>query len=256
VHPDQRFLLACIATVAASLAAVLLAAPPILRILIALPLLFVLPGEAVLRALGLRFLPRARAPIVVGISMAITLLGGLLLDGLGALTPLGWTAWLGGASVLAAVVARGRVTVSATTLPTVSMRHGVMLTATCAVLVLTVQSTLRNTEAYQPFHYTNFWMLPQGAVTDVYLIGINNGEGWPETYAVRLMIDQQLSAQWQNLVLEPGQGMTLPITVPPGSSAEALLFRAEQPDIIYRRVAVASKRVMGANSDIAAAGGG
>lgn len=256
VRPEHRFPLTCIAVAGASLVAVLLPAPLILRTLIALPLVFILPGEAALRAFRLRFSRAAHVPVAVGTSMAITVLGGLLLDWLGGLTPLGWSLWLGGVSVLAAVVARRGALGPRAALPFPAVRHGIMLAATCAVLALAVLSTVRSTEAYHPFDYTDFWMLPQGSTSDAYLIGIKNGEGRPESYTVQLTVDQRLTGQWRNLVLAPGQGMTLPITVPLGEPAEAWLFRAEQPGVIYRSVTVAGKEAMGAGAEAAAAGGG
>jgi hypothetical protein len=242
---EHRFVLTCAATTCASLVAAVVPVPAVPRALIALPLVFVLPGEAILRALDLQFTRCARAPIVVGISMAVTLLGGFVLDWLGGLTPLGWAAWLGGASVLAAATARHGGTCLRPALPTFAVRHVLMLAATCGVLVLTVLSTIRSTELFRPFPYTNFWMLPQGAAIDAYLIGIKNGEGRPETYAVRLMVDHRMAGEWQDLVLAPGQWLAFPVTVPPGMPAQAWLFRAEQPQVIYRTVTVAGNEEMG-----------
>jgi hypothetical protein len=246
VRPEHRFLLACLANSCALLAALLLPAPPILRTLIALPLVFVLPGEAVLRALDLRFEPIARIPIMVGMSMALTLVGGLVLDCLDALNPPGWVGWLGASAILPAALSRRGVANVRLALPSVKFRHVLILAATCAVLVLTFLGTIRSIALYHPFRYTEFWMVPQDAATDAYAIGIKNGEGRPETYTVRLAVDQQIEGEWQNIVLAPEASLTLPITVPPGAPAQAWLFRSEQPNSAYRTVNVTSNGEIGA----------
>ena len=257
MRPEPRFLLVCLANTGALVAALDLAASPILRMLIALPLIFVLPGEAALRALDLRFAPVARTPIVVGMSTAMTLAGGLVLDCFGGLTPIGWVAWLGAAAVLpAALAARHGGAGVSLTLPIVRLRHALMLAATCAVLVLTFLSKVHSTELYHPFQYTDFWMVPQVYGADAYAIGIKNGEGRTETYTVRLIVDQRIEGEWQNIVLATEQSMTLPVSVPTGASAQAWLFRAGQPDSVYRSVNVAGKEEIGAITANDTGGGG
>lgn len=247
--PKRRFLLICTAITCLALIAAVLPVPTILRTLIALPLVFVLPGTALLRALDLRFTPCAHAPIVVGTSMAITVLSGLVLNWLGWLYPIGWAAWLGGVSILAAVVApQGGDAGVRQPVQTVGIRHGVMLAASAAVLVITVQGTLRSTAAYHPFPHTSFWMLPLAQNGDVYLIGIKNNEGRPESYAVQLMVDRRITGEWQDLTLAPGQTVTYPVMVPAGAPAQAWLYRSEQPDLIYRRVTVAGNDEAGTSS--------
>lgn len=240
MRPERRFLLLCSAVACASLIGAVLPVPAILRTLIALPLVFVLPGAAMLRALDLRFTPYAHAPIAVGLSMAITVLGGLALNWLGGLTSFGWTLWLGSVSILAAVAAlRNASTGGRRPLPAMRLRHGAMLAAAAAVLMLTFHSTARAITAYRPFPHTSFWMLPLAQASEVYMIGIKNDEGRPETYAVQLMVAQRITGQWQDLILASGQTVTFPVMVQPGAAAQAWLYRAEQPQAIYRRVTVA-----------------
>jgi hypothetical protein len=240
MRPEHRFAARCGMITGAALVMMLLPAPAILRMVFALPLVFVLPGLTMLRALNVRFTPTAHGPLVVGLSMAITVLSGLALNWLGGLTPFGWAAWLGGLSILLALAPQPvRDTAGRAPRPPMRTRHGAMLAAAAAVLVLTVHGTLRATAAYRPFPHTSFWMLPMAQASDVYVIGIENDEGHPENYAVQLMVDQRLTGQWQNLLLAPGQTETYLATVQPGAAAEAWLYRAERPDTIYRRVTVA-----------------
>jgi len=240
MRPKYRFLRLCVLITCVSLAAMVLPVPPILRALFALPLVLVLPGAALLRALNLRFAPGAHAPIVVGLSMAITVVSGLALNGLGWLNPFGWAVWLGGFSILLAEKAGPEAETGFRPLiPNVRFRHAAMLCATTAVLVLTVQSASRATAQYHPFPHTSFWMLPLAPTGDVYLIGIKNDEGQPETYAVQLMVGQRVTGQWEDLRLIPGQSLTYPVVVRKGAPAQAWLFRAAQPESIYRWVTVA-----------------
>jgi hypothetical protein len=256
MRPERRFLLVCLANTCGLLGAMVLPAPPILRTLIALPLIFVLPGEAALRALALRFEPIARIPIVVGLSMALTLSGGLILDCFGGLTPGGWVAWLGAAALVPATLARGGVAVSRLTVFDVKIRHALMVVATCAVLAVAFHGTIRGIELYHPFRYTDFWMVPLDEATNAYAIGIKNGEGKTESYTVRFTVEQRLAGEWQNIVLAPEHSLILPIAVPLGASAEARLFHTEQPDSVYRTVNVAGEEEMGAITVNDAGGGG
>ena len=89
------------------------------------------------------------------------------------------------------------------------------------------------------------------AGSNVYLIGIKNNEGRPESYAVQLMVDHRITGEWQDLALASGQSMTYPVMVPQGAPAQAWLYRAEQPNAIYRKVTVAGNEVMESETDSA-----
>ena len=164
----------------------MLSAPIVVRTVLAVPLVFVLPGAALLRAAKLRFAPLVQAPIMVGVSMATTVISGLVLDVLGGLSPVGWSAWLGGVCVLAAsAAARHGATEPRPSLPIVRVRHVIMLATACFTLALTFIGALHDVRQYHPFDYTDFWMLPQQVGSDgFYQIGIKNGEGQPERVLV------------------------------------------------------------------------
>ena len=246
MRPEHRFLLVCLANTCALLVAVLLPAPPILRTLISLPLVFALPGEAALRALGLRIGLIPRVPMIVGMSMAITIVGGLVLDCVDGLTPIGWIAWLGASAILPAALGRRGVANVRLGFPIMKFRHACMFGATCAVLVLTFLGTIHSISLYHPFRYTDFWMVPLDQATDAYAIGIKNGEGRPEIYTVRFTVNQRIEGEWQNIVLAPEESLTLPVTIPPGAPAQAWLFRADRPDSVFRTVDVARSEELGA----------
>src|SRR5689334_5827717 len=69
---------------------------PYLRAVAALPLVFVLPGAALLRALQIEMAAPGHYALIVGISLALCLLGGLFLAAIGLLNPSGWMLWLSG----------------------------------------------------------------------------------------------------------------------------------------------------------------
>jgi hypothetical protein len=256
VRPDYRFLLVCLANTCALLVAVLLPAPPILRTLISLPLVFALPGEAALRVLGLRIGLIPRVPMIVGMSMAMTIVGGLVLDCFNGLTPIGWIVWLGASAIVPAALSRREIATVRLAFPIVKFRHACMFAATCVVLVLTFLGTIHNIALYHPFRYTDFWMVPLDQATDAYAIGIKNGEGRTENYTVRFTVDQRIEGEWQNIVLAPEESLTLPVTVPPGAPAQAWLFRADRPDSVFRTVDVARSEKLGAlTRDDAGSGG-
>src|SRR4051794_40712130 len=72
-----------------------------LRLLVCAPLALFLPGYAFLRALGLRNVrPLEWHALAVGWSVAVLIFGGLALNGIGGLVPIGWAAWLSAATVI------------------------------------------------------------------------------------------------------------------------------------------------------------
>lgn len=246
-RPSLRLLAAAWAGLALAVT-VLLPGSTGLRALACLPLALYLPGFAFLHAIGR---PRDRTleweALAVVTSVAGIIPGGLLLDRLGMLGPLGWAAWLSGvtwallgASLLRpaprpAAVAPGR----GIALPRPLVLGGFLLALGLAGAAATI--AIDDGLNWREFKFSEFWMLPDvperpGSV----VIGARNAEGRPMVYAIAVMQDGLPIASWGGIALEPGASATrnLPLVVTAGtpSRVEAWLFESGSPGTIYRKV--------------------
>lgn len=211
---------------------------PYVRTVMALPLVFVLPGAALLRALRVEVPAPGRYALVVGMSAALCLVGGLLLAAIGLLTPLGWMLWLGGTTLAGAGAALrhggAERLVWRPTFP--KIRHAALAGASLAVVVATGVVTVRNREAALPFPYANFWMLPDEPGSRLYTIGVKNAERDAQRFAIRVLVDGAIVAIWAGLDVAPQETVTRTVMLPAGRKAEAWLLRGSAPAELYRQV--------------------
>lgn len=209
------------------------------RTLVALPLVMVMPGAALLKALRIDLTIPGRYALIIGLSMAITVLGGLLLALRSWLTPYGWLLWFSVSTLGGAVLALERGSATSTwRTPRVRARHVGLCGAVVGVVVLTLQNAIRHHNAYLPFPYTDFWMLPARQASNLYTIGIRNGERIDEQFTVRVMVDGSVVGVWQVSVAQD-QTVTHTVMLPAGHAAVAWLFRAKDPVRVYRNVSAA-----------------
>lgn len=222
------------------------------RSMFGVPLELVLPGYALAevifprRSLGMP----GRLIAAFGFSLAVTVLGGVALN---------WTPWGLRAESLAAVL--GSVTVVACGFALMRRRAGgressplrpaSTLTVRDRVLIglglaaVTGAFILASTGASQvgTRKFTQFWILPvDGSSPPAVRIGIENHEGATVAYRVRLMTGSTIIQEWGSIEVTAGTRWEVTLAVPVGVSgapvAEALLYRLDRPDAIYRRVMV------------------
>jgi hypothetical protein len=207
------------------------------RTLVALPLIFVVPGLVMLRAVRVELTASGRQVHIVGLSMAVTVLGGLLLALGSWLTTWGWLLWFGVVTLGGALFTLGRGSAAPIRwhFPRIRVRHFALCGAIVGVVVLTLQNGTRNHDAYLPFRYTDFWMLPDGQGSNLYTIGVKNGERIDEHFTVRVMVDGAIVGAWQVLV-PADQTITHTLALPPGQKAVAWLLRGKDPGEVYRSV--------------------
>jgi len=207
------------------------------RTLVALPLMFVLPGLVMLRALRVELTTSARQVLVIGLSMAVTMLGGLLLSLGSWLTTWGWLLWFGMVTLGGALFTLGRGSADPIRwrFPRVRVRHFALCGAIAVVVVFTLQNAMRNHEAYLPFRYTDFWMLPDGQGSNLYIIGVRNGERVDENFTVRVMVDGAIVGTWP-VTVAADQTITRALALPPGQKAVAWLLREKGQGEVYRSV--------------------
>src|ERR1700761_6724232 len=108
--PSSRDLSAACIWATATMAAVAIGDSMLMRTILGLPMVFFVPGHAMLRAIGVRTdsVPEHFA-YAVGASFAFGIAGGLVLHVAGFLTPLGWATWFWAVTLGASLIAaRGR----------------------------------------------------------------------------------------------------------------------------------------------------
>ena len=228
--------------VAAFIAVTLTHSVPV-RLILAVPLVLFVPGHVLLRALGLNAASlAAQCTYAVGASIAVTLVGGLALNLVSGLTPLGWAGWFAVFTLALCCVASRRSGDANWTLalPRPGVAHGAMLGGAlligCAAYAVSVHG-----EALQhQFRYTEFWMV-RASPDDPgrLLIGIKSAEQTPQLFDVGVSLDGRPAGFWRSVAVKPGGTWLVSLDVAPGAGksqkAEATLYRPGGNEI-YRRV--------------------
>jgi hypothetical protein len=224
------------------MAAVAIGDSMLLRTILGLPIVFFVPGHAVLRAIGVKTdsVPEHLA-YAAGASFAFGIAGGLVLNAIGFLTPLGWAIWFWaitfGASLIAA---RGRETPALTPRPwPVGIRGRHVAAFALAMLVTTGAFALAVRDEVHPrqFHYTEFWMVPS-ATGDRLAVGIRNVETETQSFDLEITLDGHRYAVFHGLAMAPGATWSREIPMPVSATAqkaEAKLYRPED-NRLYRSV--------------------
>jgi hypothetical protein len=242
--PSNRDLPAACLWAGATVAAVAVSDSLLLRTILAAPMVFLVSGHAVLRALGVRTISVSEhLAYAVGASLAAGIAGGFALNAAGVLTPLGWAVWFCAVTVGATLVAAGRR--DAPDLPAwpgpvrVSLWQGAALAL--AVLVATGAYTLaiRDEATDRQFKYTELWMLPPASGDPSRLtVGVRSGEAQTQRFDLEITLDGRPFAVFRSLTIAPGQTWAREIPVPilaTRQKAEARLYRPED-NRLYRSV--------------------
>lgn len=219
------------------------------RLLLGLPLAFILPGYALMAAI----LPEKKlgAPerllFGLGLSLVAAILVGLGLN----VTPWGlalgaWPFVLGGLTLGACAVAWARRANRPAYEPLARQGAGPTpgqgflfgLAAIIVVAALTIASAGATQKRAAGF--TQLWMLPAkaGNATTARL-GVGSGEYAQVKYRLELKVDGRLVRQWMPIELQPGEKWETTVVLPPAQeSVEALLYRLDTPGVVYSRVAL------------------
>lgn len=220
-----------------------------LRVLVAIPFTLVLPGLALTFA---AFPPgrldlSERILFTLGLSLVSVTLGGLVLH----LTPWGlrpasWAILLGGIVLGAGgvAIARGYRVRHLLATPTATWRpngaQAVLYTLAAVILASALALTVRGAQGQSTVGFTQLWIVDQGG-TDIPSIQLGVGNQEPATTQFRLQfeVDRRLVRTW-SLDLAPGgrweEAVPLPSELPQTATIEAVLYRAESPNVVYRRV--------------------
>jgi hypothetical protein len=236
---------------------------PLLLVFLALPLVMFLPGLAIIRfALNPAPFRLEHILLACGLSVAITILGGLALHVLGALTPTGWATLLGGITAAFAVAAPRRVgsvggvgtepgtnrkdtwrydRLAANSVPSLSRRQAAMFACAAVIAAGAFLVARQGAMAHKEFPATEFWMVPElGCCPNALTLGIRNLEDDTVEYDVEITLEGQVVGAFRSIELRPGEewisDANLPFRPGSGRRAEARLFKNHDHSLIYRRV--------------------
>ena len=243
--PD--LLLSIAVTLVALLSASLGLTSPILRTLLALPLVFVLPGYSLVALLLPHYSDQAlRLMIAVALSISVTGVLGLLLN----FTPWGlnpqtWLYGLSGITLIASILALIRRDGTPSVHPRTRLSIvQAALFGLAAVLVVFALIVARDGAARQVYPgFTQLWLVPADDSTQVSVqLGVRNEEAQPMTYRLVVYLDEAEAQVWDAIELTPDEQWEVRFALPPGqnggSVVHARLYRVNQPDEVYRSVSL------------------
>jgi uncharacterized membrane protein len=224
-------------------------------VLLAVPLVFILPGYALTQVFFVRRgKPFGAVDLIVfslGLSLVIDIVIGLLLN----LLPVGlqwqsWTLSLGLVTevcTLFAIFVRQRrgqlVKEEPVARRRIQLKEGALLGAALVVAALAFWLSLIRPPQPQPV-FTQFWMLPAaGGNGCAVMIGVHSFEARPERYRIEVMSNGKQIASWASITLavqqEWDQRVPVSLADPAGDAViDARLFRLDQPGVVYREVHV------------------
>ncbi|MER9026265.1 DUF1616 domain-containing protein [Mesorhizobium sp. M0815] len=250
-NPSKRDLLAACLWAGVTVAVVALSDDMLLRIILGLPMVLLVSGHTVLRAIGIRTTSVSEhLAYAVGASLAAGIAGGFALNAAGFLTPLGWAVWFWAVTAGAALVAAGRR--DASDLPSwpspvrVRFWQGAVIALAALVATGAYALAVRDEATYREFKYTELWMVPPasgepGSLT----VGVRSAETQTLRFDLEITLDGRLFAVFRSLTIAPSDTWTRRIPVPvlaTPQKAEARLYRPED-NRLYRSVSTLVPRI-------------
>jgi hypothetical protein len=217
----------------------------VIRLILSLPLVLLLTGHTVLRAIkpvqttGLL----EHSLFAVGASIAVCVGGGFLLNTVSMLNLVGWAIWLVAVNGIAALVALHQPydPFVLPELPRIRVWHAL---AFCAAVVIAVGSyalAAYDMKTYHEFKYTEFWIVPE-SIPGKLVIGVQSNESEPEEYDVEVTADKTMIGAWRSIDLAPGKKWVQEITVGLNQKrVEANLYRTRD-HALYRKVSALPPR--------------
>ncbi len=246
---SSDLLIVAILAIVCALSVLLLASVPLLRVLGALPLVLFLPGYAITACLPQRALERvARLLVTLGLSIALTILLGLALYGVGIkLQSMAWASALAVITLIACGLAARLKPAAKVEEPAARLslhfdwRNVALLGVAVVIGGLAMGIARLPAPASGVSGYTTLWMIPaRDGSAGKYEMGITNYEFDTVTYHLQLMADGHPLQDWPELKLAPGETWTSSIVLPSDrtttGSIEAMLYRLDNPNVIYRQV--------------------
>jgi hypothetical protein len=207
-------LIAILGWAAGTVVAVSLTGNVPLRLALALPLLMLFSGHSLLRALGWTAVSATEHVIcAIGLSIAVALAAGFLLNRVGMLVPLGWAlSLLTVVAVSLAVALRRKPT--DTPFPGISklsgfrMRHIAMIALAIAVIGGAYRQAASDAAQQRQFSYVNFWIVADEKAPGRLVVGIESAELDSQVFDIEVMSSSQFVAAWRGVAVDPGAKWT------------------------------------------------
>lgn len=238
-----------IAAVVCAVTTLVMAAIPALRVIGAVPLVLILPGYALTACLPQRSFGRVEPLLIsLGLSVAISILLGLGLYYAGISLQTGtWAIALAATTLVACGIAWRRRQVAGEESPAVSLsinlsRRDLVLLGLAVVIGSVAIGIARQPSPPNGVSgYTLLWMVPTGDENaGNYQLGFTSHEFVGVTYHLQVTIDGRVAWDWPELKLAPGETWTSPIALENDrvgtGSIEAVLYRLDNPSVVYRQV--------------------
>ena len=223
------------------------AASPVLLPVLALPLVFIVPGYALTAMLFPErdFQFAELLAYSLGLSLVADILGGLVLNftALG-LNRVSWTMWLGAVTLTCSFVATfRRSSRSPTRVPlrwSTSLAQGLvlglsLLTATGAIMIAREWAT-------QPSDVTELWVLPNPADGNMIQFGVRNLEDTRVIYRLEVEVGNDRVLQ-TSIDLPSGETWARSMVLTqPQQDVQVVLYLEDNPTEVYRQVALKKSR--------------
>lgn len=242
-----QLLAAALATILAVALTALELPIPLIRALVGAPLILLLPGYALVRAVrpagGLQ--PGEGLTAAVGLSLTLTILVGTLLH---------WSPWgvralpaaliLGGITLagIAGALARAGAGAPGRALPPLrpsqQARLGLALAVGCGAILVAYLGAMQQPRP----GFTQLWALPAPGVADTYELGMWSQEAAPVRFRLTVNQGEQILQQWEPITLRPGEAWRIAYTLSGAPTAEVRLYRIDEPQTPYRHVKIGITR--------------
>jgi hypothetical protein len=210
-----------------------------IRLILALPLLFLFTGHTVLRAIK----PVQSTGLVehsvfaAGASIAVCVGGGFLLNTVSMLNAFGWAIWLITLNGIAALIAQRQPyePIVLPALPRMRVWHAFTLCAALGIMTGSYILAAYVISTFHEFQYTEFWLVPE-PIPGKLMVGVQSQETEPEEYDIEVTADKTMIAAFRSIDLAPGQKWGREITVGLNQKrVEANLYRTRD-HALYRKV--------------------
>jgi uncharacterized membrane protein len=223
---------------------------PLLGTLLALPMLFFIPGYLLTDIFFQKRLPGIVQRIVLSltISLCIVLLSGFLLNLLpGGLNARSWSIYLGGLNTLLGLLAmlrRRKVTTPRTQARSIRLKFSGSIVLGLALLVMIASlsySAMSITNQPRP-GFTQFWLLPSKQANNTWQLklGVHNDELAPVTYNILMSVNHTPFKNWPSVTLNPeqewNQSVSLSAVDNNSTYVQAQLYYSNKTGIIHREL--------------------
>jgi uncharacterized membrane protein len=221
----------------------------VIGIILALPLVFVLPGYALTEALfHQRSLETAHHLVFsLALSLAVVILSGFILNlfptGLHALS---WTLFLGLLTVVFSLIANLRRKEQSNGVQPLRFNFSISAfilfeVATIVTILAILYSAVGVAQQRQP-GFTQLWIQPtaQSGSSCAIRIGVSSFESTLVTYRIIMTMNSTQIATWSSVALVPREQWEQIEPVNPGTSGntfvEVRLYRLDKPQTVYQKV--------------------